>query len=211
MSVDCVVTDDATDVVCSAGDHAGWDGARTDEDKLGILFEVGVNGWTVADVARRHDLTRQHMYQWRREMRRKELWPETDAPSFLPAEIASSPAEAVMEPGVATAEINVVLCNGRQLRLSVRDRGRGTQPAGAALGDGMIGPGTGVRVYLACGVRAMAPYRLRRGAELRTAAVIIGHHASASRAVSALARRLESNAPGLPPRTADRPRSMRAR
>ena len=45
----------------------------TDEDKLAILAEVGVNGWTVADVARRHDLTRQHIYQWRAEMRRKGL------------------------------------------------------------------------------------------------------------------------------------------
>ena len=60
----------------------------TDEEKLAILAEVGVSGWTVADVARRHDLTRQHIYQWRREMRRKGLWPETNAPSFLPVEIA---------------------------------------------------------------------------------------------------------------------------
>jgi transposase len=88
----------------------------TDEDKLAILAEVGVNGWTVADVARRRDLTRQHVYQWRREMRRKGLWPETDAPSFLPVEIAASPAEGVTEAGGATAEITVVLRNGRHLR-----------------------------------------------------------------------------------------------
>jgi transposase len=31
--------------------------------KLSILAEVNVNGWTLADVARRHDLTRQHIYQ----------------------------------------------------------------------------------------------------------------------------------------------------
>ena len=43
----------------------------TDEAKLAILDEVGVNGWKVADVARRHDLTRQHIYQWRGEMRRR--------------------------------------------------------------------------------------------------------------------------------------------
>jgi transposase len=40
-----------------------------DTVKLSILAEVNVNGWTLADVARRHDLTRQHIYQWRREMR----------------------------------------------------------------------------------------------------------------------------------------------
>ncbi len=90
----------------------------TDEAKLTILGEVGVNGWTVADVARRHDLTRQHIYQWRREMRRKELWPENDAPSFLPVEIAAPSTEALTEPGDAAAEITVVLRNGRQLRCS---------------------------------------------------------------------------------------------
>lgn len=87
-----------------------------DEDKLAILAEVGINGWTVADVARRHDLTRQHIYQWRAEMRRKGLWPETDAPSFLPVEIEAPSTEAVTAPDVAAAEITVVLANGRQLR-----------------------------------------------------------------------------------------------
>ncbi|WP_244519385.1 transposase [Paracoccus alcaliphilus] len=34
---------------------------------------MGVNGRTVTDVAREADLTRQHIYQWRQEMRRKGL------------------------------------------------------------------------------------------------------------------------------------------
>ncbi len=87
----------------------------TDEAKLAILGEVGVSGWTVADVARRHDVTRQHIYQWRREMRRKGLWPAADAPVFLPVEMAAAP-EAATEPGGTAAEITVVLRNGRQLR-----------------------------------------------------------------------------------------------
>jgi transposase len=90
----------------------------TDGDKLAILAEVGVNGWTVADVARRPDLTRQHIYQWRAEMRWKGLWPETDAPSFLPVEIAapSTSAETAGAPADVAAEVTVVLRNGRQLR-----------------------------------------------------------------------------------------------
>lgn len=88
-----------------------------DEAKLAILGEVGVNGWTVADVARRHDVARQHIYQWRREMRRKGLWPAAEAPMFLPVEMAAAPeAEAATEPGGTAAEITVVLRNGRQLR-----------------------------------------------------------------------------------------------
>ena len=87
----------------------------TDEAKLAILGEVGVNGWTVSDVARRHDVTRQHIYQWRGEMRRKGLWPATDAAVFLPVEMAAAPA-VTAEPSGASAEITVVLRNGRQLR-----------------------------------------------------------------------------------------------
>ena len=87
----------------------------TDEAKLAILGEVGMNGWTVADVARRHDVTRQHIYQWRREMRRKGLWPAGEASVFLPVEMAAVP-EAATAPGGTAAEITVVLRNGRELR-----------------------------------------------------------------------------------------------
>jgi transposase-like protein len=47
----------------------------TDEQKLSILSEVGIGGSTVADVARRHDIPRQHIYQWRRQLRDRGLWP----------------------------------------------------------------------------------------------------------------------------------------
>ena len=42
-----------------------------EEEKLSILEKVGSNGATVSDVARCHDFTRQHIYQWRQELRRK--------------------------------------------------------------------------------------------------------------------------------------------
>ena len=85
------------------------------EAKLAILCEVGVDGWIVADVARHHDVTRQHIYQWRGEMLRKGLWPASDAAQFLPVEMSTAP-EVSAEPGGASAEITVVLRNGRQLR-----------------------------------------------------------------------------------------------
>ena len=86
----------------------------TDEAKLAILGEVGVNGWTVQDVAQRHDVARQQIYQWRREMRRKGLWPASDGARFLPVEMSAAP-DVSTEPGGASAEITVVLRNGRQL------------------------------------------------------------------------------------------------
>ena len=46
-----------------------------DAVKLSILAEVNTDGWSPADVARRHDVTRQHIYQWRRKLRAKGLLP----------------------------------------------------------------------------------------------------------------------------------------
>ena len=58
----------------------------SDAEKRSILLDVGVSGARVADVARRHGLTRQHLYQWRAELRRRgeSLVEETN---FLPVEI----------------------------------------------------------------------------------------------------------------------------
>lgn len=89
----------------------------TDEAKLAILGEVGVHGWTVQDVARRHDVLRQQIYQWRREMRRKGLWSTARAPVFLPVEVAGAAERAATTaPESSATEIIVMLRNGRQLR-----------------------------------------------------------------------------------------------
>jgi transposase len=89
----------------------------SDDQKLSIVMEVGVQGATVAEVARRHDLTRQHIYQWRRELRRKGLWPGSGETVFLaldpPGEDRA--VERAATPGAAPVEI--VLRNGRALRL----------------------------------------------------------------------------------------------
>jgi transposase len=61
----------------------------SDSEKRSILGEVGVRGATVAEVARRHDLTRQHIYQWRAEMRHRGESLSHDV-DFLPVEILAS-------------------------------------------------------------------------------------------------------------------------
>ena len=75
----------------------------SDDQKLSILMEVGVDGVTVAEVARRHDLTRQHIYQWRRELRRKGVWPCLGETVFLaldpPGEDRAVEATATSDPG----------------------------------------------------------------------------------------------------------------
>ena len=89
----------------------------SEDQKLSIVMEVDVDGATVSEVARRHDLTRQHIYQWRRELRRKGLWPCSGETIFLaldpPGE--NRTVEATATPDATLVEI--ILRNGRELRL----------------------------------------------------------------------------------------------
>ena len=86
-----------------------------DEMKLSILREVGVDGATVTDVARRHDVTRQHIYQWRRQMKGKGLWPDLEGMAFLALDAPDLPLTSKPEPATdALAEIG--FANGRTLR-----------------------------------------------------------------------------------------------
>ena len=88
----------------------------SDDQKISILSEVGVGGAKVADVARHHDLTRQHIYQWRAELRRKGLWPDANGAVFLALE---PPAAVHSETGNSSPDaslIEIVLRNGRELR-----------------------------------------------------------------------------------------------
>lgn len=82
----------------------------SDVEKRSILSEVGLRGTTVAEVARRHDLTRQHLYQWRAELRKRGEGLSDDA-GFLPVEIS-----APVTPAPATMSVEIVLANGRRLR-----------------------------------------------------------------------------------------------
>ena len=124
------------------------------KQKLQILSEVAVDGATVSDVARRHDITRQHIYQWRRDMRRQGWAQRKRRISYLSSLMVvtswrgPAPARQTIggwRSGFATAARYGSWEIPRQLA--------GT--ADPDCGDGMIGPGTGVRVYLACGVTDM--------------------------------------------------------
>ena len=86
------------------------------DQKVSILSEIGIGGAKVADVARRHDLTRQHIYQWRAELKRKGVWPCMGGGAFL----ALEPPDAVsVEPSMTprdASRVEIVLRNGRELR-----------------------------------------------------------------------------------------------
>jgi transposase len=76
-----------------------------DEEKLVILERVGMGGRTVADVAREADVTRQHIYQWRQEMRRKGLWPGGDGALFV--RVGDEMPDLLCEAPGAKAELQI--------------------------------------------------------------------------------------------------------
>jgi transposase len=69
------------------------------EDKAQILEETLAPGAMVSEVARRHVLTPQQVFTWRRQARQmRPASDERDTPVFVPAVVESSRAEAVSLP-----------------------------------------------------------------------------------------------------------------
>lgn len=59
----------------------------SDEDKLEIVTSVGIGGATVTQVAQRHEITRQQIYAWRHELKKKGLWSPDAGALFFPLDI----------------------------------------------------------------------------------------------------------------------------
>lgn len=87
----------------------------SDAEKISVLERVGVGGRTVADVAREADLTRQHIYQWRQELRRKGLWPVSGSVLFVPVDEDTAAHSPPLAAGSAPM-IEILLRNGRHVR-----------------------------------------------------------------------------------------------
>jgi transposase len=95
----------------------------SDAEKLRIVMEAAADGAFVADVARRHDITRQHIYQWRRELRSNGQ-PLIGHSNFVAVELTGrdesreivGPTEV---PGAVSAHhVEIMLRNGRSLRVT---------------------------------------------------------------------------------------------
>jgi transposase len=97
-----------------------------DEEKLRILAELEEPGVRFNDVARRHDVSRGLLWQWRDAQRRGKLVAE--APGFLPLRIVpelsapepqGSVAAASIDPGnQADSRIEIVLPDGTAVRVA---------------------------------------------------------------------------------------------
>jgi transposase len=101
-----------------------------DDEKLRILAELNQPGVKFSEVARRHDISRGLLWQWRDAQRRGRLVAE--APGFLPVQVvsdlaASAPAGASGAPLPACApavedepddRIEIVLPDGTAVRVA---------------------------------------------------------------------------------------------
>src|SRR3546814_13451191 len=90
----------------------------TDQQKLESCGSVGVNGGTLAEVARRHEITRQQIYTWRHDLKKRGFLPATAEPVFLPVGMpAVRGAELAYNanPGT-TSMVELRLTQGRTLR-----------------------------------------------------------------------------------------------
>jgi transposase len=105
----------------------------TPEEKVRLLSEAAAPGARVSEVARRHGVCASLLHRWRRQaegrpvrkMPRRSARPAAFVPLLLEAGCPPNPpASATATIGTADAAIEVVLRNGRVLRV-----GAGTDPA----------------------------------------------------------------------------------
>ena len=92
------------------------------EEKLRIVAEVEEPGALFAAVARRHEVSRGLLWNWRRQVRRGDLAPEP-MPVFLPMRVTPDPPLTLPSPGptavpVEDARVEITLPDGTCVRVS---------------------------------------------------------------------------------------------
>ena len=87
---------------------------------LTIVSAVGIDGATVTQVAQRHEVTRQQIYAWRHELKRKGLWSPDAGALFLPAGMVPAMDLTMVEDRMPAATpvvwVELRLAKGRVLR-----------------------------------------------------------------------------------------------
>lgn len=91
----------------------------TPAEKLEIVAAVGVKGETLARVARRYDVSRSQIYNWRHELKKRGMLPSPVGPVFLPVDIGAPMLKAepaLEERMVSPSIVELCLAQGRRLR-----------------------------------------------------------------------------------------------
>ncbi len=91
-----------------------------DQKKLDIVMSIGIGGATVTDVAQRYDVTRQQIYTWRRELKKKGLLLFSREAVFLPVDMGSEqiPSGVSDDADASSSMIELHLRCGRSLRFT---------------------------------------------------------------------------------------------
>ncbi|HDR28467.1 MAG TPA: IS66 family insertion sequence hypothetical protein [Rhodovulum sp.] len=91
-----------------------------DEVKLAVVSAVGLDGATVSQVAQRHEVTRQQIYAWHHELKRKGLWSPDARALFLSAGMVPAMDLTTVGPPARAAApaawVELRLAKGRVLR-----------------------------------------------------------------------------------------------
>ena len=86
-----------------------------------IVAQTQVPGVSVSQVARRYDVNANLVFKWVRD-RRYQPTADAPAPCFLPVEVITEPAPALVEPpalaAASEARIEIALANGHRLSMS---------------------------------------------------------------------------------------------
>ncbi|MGO6944773.1 IS66-like element accessory protein TnpA [Rhizobium leguminosarum] len=88
----------------------------SNEDKLAIVTAVGEAGATITEVARRHDVTRQQIYTWRSELKKKGLLSTSGNAVFIPVGLSAAQADVSEGREICCGMIELRLSCGRTLR-----------------------------------------------------------------------------------------------
>jgi len=75
------------------GEILGFERRRrwSDEEKIRVVMSVGIDGASVTQVAQRYEVTRQQVYAWRHDLKKKGLWSSDNGSLFIPMDVPFSP------------------------------------------------------------------------------------------------------------------------
>lgn len=108
------------EVITGAGGRRRW----AAKDKARIIAETLEPGAVVSAIARRHGLTPQQLFAWRREARKQGLAVRSTVPKFVPAVVEPEPTKRQRRrsvPSAAAIELEIV---GVTVRIGDRARPR---------------------------------------------------------------------------------------